>query len=439
MNVCAPLNTTTMLIIDGTTDLADATKRLVRLMYNIERGAKVYEWTSGSASEPLLLPGPNPLTIEVPGVTTGAPPAAAELCPSVGYVYYVPGAGFDVSAFVRRLQALCADLPDDHLTGFLPVETAPHVTLLHRGRIQRDCIQREAQAFKHSDPATTKWLLSKTYPPRCFYVIQPTSTKKHPSHVSYRGGFTWYVAPVTVATRLHAISTFEEFNALVSSVFFDTLFGSKELPFSVYGLTSEHLGVLPLPAAVAKLTEKSARDSVILARIGDRLEAVGACLFAALSSWQDPDVCVAAGSTPAVQPSQVANLSQPGIIRSCGFCELPLWGDVYAVADEAIAPYYMAVCRWCCGCFPPERRAEAVKVSSGQGLREAFRGTFYERFLPLLEARVSFVGDRDSPTGFLLLEGGERVVFAPAYGSLDTALPSLRGSSLMWPRVAILN
>ena len=400
-----------MFIIDATSDVAGATARLARLMFNIERGAKVYDWSPGGSPDPLPSPEPGFLSVEVPGVSTRAPPVVAEYRPSVGYVYYAPGT--NARTLTGELEALFRAFPDEHLTGHLPVEAVPHATLFHQGRTRHG-----AEVATPRVPHSKGWSPREIYPARRFNTIRKIGIKDLPSHISYGGGFSWYVIPVTIMMQAQQqILSFKVFNAVVAGVFFDTLFGGKESPAPVYRLTPGFFGIPPLPQPVERLLAWPDRHEIILVYVGGRFEPAGACLFRALPAWRDP---VVSAEGP---PPLAANVALPGIRRVCGFCGLPLWGDVYAITGDPIAPHHMAVCRWCCGCLLLKRLvASAVKVPSGLTLREAYSAdAHYACLLPLLEAEAEQMPTRGaSPCFFLKLEGGGEAVLEAGERTLAT-------------------
>jgi hypothetical protein len=433
-----------MFVIDATGDFTAAVRRLARLMYNIECGVKAYEWLEGSGPAPLPAPEPGLLTIEVPGVTVAAPPVQVDFRPSVGFVYYVPGGGFDVRGLVRALQkALERSFPDDHLVGHLPVEVSPHATLYHHGRTHRGSETKTRAAY------TKGWYYSEDYPARYFHTIYGEADKL-PSHVSFRGGFTWYFAPVGLVVGIGRIASFAAFNALVASVFFDTFLGGREAPEPIHGVTAAFFDVAPLPELPGELPlGRPQPPSVMAGLVGGaevlihragRFFLAGPNLRGVLGAWHDPDA--EGRRSAALDVLNVGNLPPLGARSACGLCGLPLWGDIYAVGDRLIAPFRMGVCEWCCGCLPPDVRASAVKTRLERPRAEAYRRSAYEPYLPLLEAEVERVAVDLAPASetrvfyVTTLKSGDCFILEPSDGYKKATPPCLRFPELRERRVS---
>ena len=356
-----------MFVIDATGDFAQALPRLARLMYNIERGARVYEWTQDSTADANPKPRPNFLSITIPGITAAAPPAVVNYRPSVAVVYCT--SEVNLAELVSKLQDLLASFPDDHLRGYLPVEAAPHATLLHCNRTY------------------TGIALKDKIPTRYFYVTSKYGSGSVPSHISLHGAFTWYFLPIAVAIRINRFSTFEEFNAVVAGVFLDTILGGKEIAKPVYAtISSDFFNAPPAPADICKALVQT---DVILVYRSNRFYLAGE-IYDCLSMWKSP--AADAPHLPLLDELRLANVA-PGPIGDglCGLCCLPLWGEIYAVRDTLIAPYRMATCVWCAGCLPLPYRAEAIRSNYPRTMAEAYRGTVYADLLPLLEAEVKVI------------------------------------------------
>lgn len=351
-----------MLVVDGTSD--DAVARLGRLMYNIERGERVFEWAPGSGAAAAADPEPDFLAIEVPGVTAAAPASRATYRPTVGCVYYVPGG--DLDALVEGVRHILAALPDDHLRGFLTVEASPHASLHHRGRVADQPIGLlKTFVSRASHPYRTGWDPLKKYPARCLHPVrrenmpfrddpQTPVHKSLPSHVSFAAAFTWHFIPVSVAARIRTLTTLEEFNAVTAAVFFDTLGGAGDpgaLP--LYRIDPGFFGVPPPPANLAKTLS----GPMIFVWRGGRLRVAGAGLSGKIPSWKPP---APLGDT---EWDLVAGQDAADETPTCGYCEVVLFGDdVYALHDDLIAPYFMPMCEWCCGCLPAARAGEVSRT-----------------------------------------------------------------------------
>lgn len=371
-----------MFVIDATADFEDALRRLARLMHNIERGERVFEWVAGSPAAARAPPrGARAfLTIDVPGVTAAAPPVAVSLRPAVGFVYYVPGAGGPgARGLATRLAALLGELPGGHLRGRHPVEVSPHATLTARGDVAGPCAVEPDARFAAEDD---EWHLGP-HPARA--VDFDAGGSRASSHIS-RGAFTWHLLPVGAAMRVRSVKSIRDFNAVVAAVVFDAFRGNggaPEDPEPFYRITPEFFGVAPPPEEVAR-----ALDNCALVLRAGRLFVVGALGAAVLGDW----VPGAAGAAPAA-PLNIANSPEGPLAADCGLCRVPLYGAVGVLpAGPTTAPYRVAVCEWCLGCFSPAARAKAAAAVFPRTAAEAFRGTRYEVLVPLVGARAESIG-----------------------------------------------
>lgn len=412
-----------MYIIDAVADPAGAIPRVARLMYNIETGTRAYEWGPGSSADPLADPRPGFLTITVPGQTTRAPAVAVSYRPAVGYVYYVPSAALQLEDFARKLGRELEGMTA-HLMGYLPVEAAPQATLFSQGRVVNETRVTPLRVA-HAKP----WGPLDVRSARSIHVLKVGDDRRPPSHFSHRAGFTWYVAPISLATQIRTFTSMNELNAVVAGIFFDTFHGGNERPEPMLKITG---AIFALPKLSAE-TRKAFRDwsapdvaDAILIVDGPRFDLVGSAAATHLKHWANPENAAAAPaglSVPALQKSAVASV--------CGFCEIPLWGTVYAATHAHVAPHYMALCRWCAGCLT--RDQHRYRLESGRTRRDAYAGTPFAAALPLLEARdvARVAADHKKPPYFLVtLASGEKVVLESTETYAKDAPPCLRDEAL---------
>ncbi len=348
---------------------AEALARLVRLMLNIEHGARLYEWGPGSTDAPHADPAPGFLTLELPGSVVGAPPLCAEYRPTVGLIYYFNSPGFDPGALARELKKRLLLEGFDHLVGPLTTEIAPHASVLHEGRTHPGVDLTGPRA-----PFERGWYPGTTYPTRHLHYVAPRGDLPTlPAHYSLRGGFSWYLVPATALARIRQVSQMAEFNALVASILFDTgRRPSTEPAEPIYESPEKYLRVPPLPSPVARALAAAPVDwggaapplpgeargapgrPVILLHVGDHFEVAGLILQECLAGWAPPPAAPEGG------PLAGLNLVEAD---RCTFCWLPLWGEFYAVSlprrSPGLPPRRAPVCRWCYGCFPHARPAPA--------------------------------------------------------------------------------
>lgn len=408
-----------MFIIDAAADLPEALERLARLLYNIERGDRVYEWALGSGAAASPEPKAGFLSISVPGTTTAAPPAVVNYRPSVGFVYYVPGV--DLPDTVRQVRTHLEALPDDHLLGYLPVEAAPHATLHHRGRIYSG-----SSTAGGRKPYMKGWYPGEGYPARHFHYVAG-EVDGVPSHVSIRAAFTWYFLPVSTAIRIREMTQFAEFNAIVASVFLDTILGGKEAAEPVYTISADFFGIAPPPAGLA---EALAGTNTLLIHHGGRFHHAGCAISNCLTWWKAP----ARGREVPFGELKLANAPPQGK-PLCGTCEAPLSGRVFVLEDPAIAPYQLAVCVWCAGCLPAARKEKATRTTYPRTLAEAYSGT---PLLGLLEADVEAIEVKKRTYFHVRPKNGESYFVEPVEGYRRATPPCLRVPELRAHRGASL-
>ena len=392
-----------MFIIDATSDLSDAVARLARLMFNLERGEKVYDWVIGSRPEPDPQPGPNVLTLSIPGVTT-SPPTKVDYRPAVGFVYYVPSTPLNVRDLVETLAKLLDGLPHEHLAGPLPVEITAHGSLYHSGRCYPASV-----VLQPGETPPAEWNLAQLYPTR-YFVTYETPTLTPPKHVSYQGAFTWYIMPITMALKIKKFSSFEDVNAIVSAIYFDTFSGGGEPPTPVMSISLDLFNIPPLPTMFARL-EGKLKQGTLLIYVPKQGEDAGTFDLAGPKSdylipnkWRPP----ACSLLYEEGPPHPKNLNRPGSTSVCARCSVPLWGDVFAVPGQDRLLSYLALCVWCCGCV--SSRVPVGRITTGWTQAQAFRGTKWACVLPLLDASVTKITARGW-VGFIATFGdGQRVV-----------------------------
>lgn len=429
-----------MFVIDGAPDDPDVLARLSRLMFNIERGEKVYGWGPDSGKEPLEgSPEPGLLSIKIPGVTRDARPVTVDYRPSVGFVFYAPSTKYNWLELLAKVQTLMDRFSDDHLCGYVSVELSAHATLLQRGRFYSgsDVLGGGSVSEEVWDPSPK---------PARFFKMGSRDHSSGADPQSIQGAFTWCLAPISVFTRISRFKRFDQFNAAVASIFINPSEIPMESPEPILKYSPEAFGVEPLPDELELQYED--KTSWILVINRGRFEVIGgtADMRRTLGSWTDPEK---AGhpSEDEDHPLTIPNLPRQSnaVALTCGACCAPLWGDVYAVTNDQIAPNHMAVCRWCCGCFPKEVRDTTVKVSSGRTQAEAFKGT---RLGPLLEAELEVITTRMGIYAFATLKNGKKLVVTPGCSSgkqksppcfTDPEVADRRVSHLQWVDVALVD
>jgi hypothetical protein len=383
-------------------DDGEAVARLVRLMLNIEHGARLYEWAPGSTGEPHADPAPGFLTLELPGATTGAPPLSAEYRPTVGIIYYFTTLSFDPGVLARELRKRLLREDDGHLGEPLTTEVAPHASVIAEGRTYPG-----VDLTGPHPPYVRGWYPGTTYPTRHLHFVYPGFDLSLPLHYSLRGGFSWYILPAAALARLRRVGRMPEFNALVASILFDTeRRPSTEPAEPVYERPQEHLRVPPLPPPVARALAGAPAEErgapplgdpreawpggppgqgVILLHVGDHFEVAGLVLREFLAGWAPPPAAPEGG------PLADLNLVEAD---RCTFCWLPLWGEFYAASFPDLAPHRAPVCRWCYGLFPHALPAPGgaggapgggtVRATHPRGIVEAFDRPEYGYLRPAL-------------------------------------------------------
>lgn len=245
-------------------------------------------------------------------------------------------------------------------------------------------------------------------PARLFHLVADglDDLEDLPSHISHDCAFTWYFLPVATVARIRRLVGPAEFNAVVASVYYDTVFGGlgeepyNEVPVRVFAAATR-----PAPAGLAAaLNHAEEGPALVHCRAGGavlvhsrgRFHYVGEAARDSLHRWRAP---------PGARAAPYADLRLANRGGLCGFCAAPLHGEVYAVEDPLIAPYQLAVCVWCAGCLPAHRRAAAARTAYPRTLAEAFADS--PPLLALLEADVEAVRIRPPATG----EAGPGYVF----------------------------
>lgn len=432
-----------MFVVDGAPGDPESLARLSRLMFNIERGEKVYGWDSESDEKPLDgKPEPGFISIEIPGVTRDAQPVTVDYRPSVGFVYYSPSTKHNWFELLVRLQTLMDNFPDDHLRGYLQVETTPHVSLLQRGHFHSG-----SDVLGGGSVVTEEWASSER--PARFFKMGARDLSDSVPPQSLQGAFTWCVAPISAFTQITEYRSFGDFNSAVASVFLNTTGMPLESPEPILKYSPELFGIEPLPEELDGVDKMS----WILVVNRGRFDVVGRTgeMCQTLCGWVDPEstVCTKQEHPREDKKSPLTIPNLPGrsdtLESKCGVCTAPLWGDVYAVTSERIAPNHMAVCRWCCGCFPLSLRDSAIKVSAGRTQAEAFKDT---RLAPLLGAEVEVLRTRAQVYAFATLENGKKLVVSAGNHTIgewasppcfnDPEVADRHVSHLQWVDIAIV-
>jgi len=248
-----------------------------------------------------------------------------------------------------------------------------------------------------------------------------------PSHVSLRAGFTWYFLPIGTVARIRELSSFEEFNAVVASVFLDTFLGGKEVAEPIYNISAEFFNVAPAPEGLAETL--AATDAQLIHHEG-RFHYAGRATRDCLSYWKAP----AGSRAAAFEELKLANAPPLGEAR-CGFCSAPLCGEVFALEEASVSPYQLAVCVWCAGCLPVAQRDEAIRTTYPRTLADSFPDT---PLLALLEADVEAIKVKSRTYFRVRPKNGEGYFVEAAEGHLRATPPCLRVPQLRDHRVTSL-
>lgn len=421
-----------MFIIDGTGDPATSLPRLVRLMLNIERGEKAYEWCDGSDSAPLPQAEPNFLSVRIPAVTAGAPTTTLVWKPSVGFIFYQTTPAWvksnlrlttvnevttadDVFKFACKLSDICDKYPKNHLSSSLPVDMNSYGALHHKGRTTAGS---KVYKITPSELKDEKHALDNRIPIREFAVLTGGYSINPPHHAG-TSGFTWFICPVSSIIHIKEFTKTSEINAVLSSIFFDTVVGGRESPNPFEIISTQTLFGIRPPAprfAVEKIQKSNwykmnSYNFPIFIYYNSQLHVAGAELLRHLGAWKNPDTNrTDEPSLPA--GAKIANLECAGIDHVCGLCVTPLWGDVYVSSHQLIAPYFMAICRWCCGCLTRVDQAKFIKINSGLTRATVFQkgplwdGEFYKKVFPvrILTAPAKLVTAKEG--AFIIIDTG---------------------------------
>lgn len=326
--------------------------RLARLMVNIERGARAYEWAAGSGAEAHPDPAPDFLTVAVPGVTDAAPPVAVSLRPAAGFLYYTPDT--DPGRLVAGAKAALAALPSGHLQEYAPVDWTPHATVLARAASPASA-RRRGFVYGHEPQSCSD--------PGC--------------------AFTWVVAPVAAAVGLCEFRSFDEVNAVVAAVVVtrgsasdadgivaESVF-DEQAP--VYDLPPEALGAPRLPASAARAVAALGAGPFALYR--GRLYPASVC---AGTWWTEP-------LPPPAPDGAAAAAARLHPEHKCSCCSRPLWGVV--LVNTGRPGLY---CVWCAGAYPFLQRADH-RYAFFLSHRRAAADAYGAEARPLLEASVRSV------------------------------------------------
>jgi hypothetical protein len=405
-----------MFIIYGGED-PSTMERIARLMYNIECGRKMVEWSPGSSGRLLPNPAGDFLTIEVPGHTKDSPPIKVVYRPKVGYVFYNPYIVRDPKRFADKLNGCLGRYPTTHLTGHIPVEVTPQTVLYHNNRISV-----KGSRVLTRNTFMMNWDPQKAYHARSIHVIsmlidfiaprsKHTKYTQYPSSISRRSGFTWCVTPISDLRDSKVGSDPDAFNAFVASIYLDSITQGKETSVPTYNMKDVLPGILQ---ENCRRAHNIGRRVMVIRGNGEmQAHAIPYQVNSYIPYWALPQEVE---NLPQEALPLVGNLSLDGIISRCGICTGGLWADVYILSDPTIDPWRMAICRWCAGCLPPHRKKTLFKatVSLDSRCKEA---------LDTRALRIITIVNR-SPDIYVLVQSPEgELFFLESKATYDSGLP----------------
>lgn len=468
-------------VIKVTSSTAEAERRLVSTMINIERGAL----TVSDDGEALPLPHTPYPTIEVKPTTKRGLPVSYHLKPTVGVVYYTAGSGFQIQSFIDRVSKGLGQYGYGHLTSYRAITVSPCAIVKNTLELD-ECTavvgpRRPYRKGKGGIKPSARLILFTD--PSCEDV---------PSHISYRAAFTWvFTSIVPLLSIRGGPRSAAELNAIMSSVVYDDA-GLVKLDNGkiVYEFTKDDLTIPKLPEELLKVGEVGLSTvAVIVTRAGGKLSLelsgcipssdAGITRVAKTVPWDtsfeslDPltDSASASPSASSALPTAADPLTTNAsdehkeTILSCHMCSTPLWGEVYILdnpkmptgreldgAWPAFAPFggikggepmlqgnSSCICKYCarklCASVATHLDCKVLRSHLKITHNEAFGSATPWKFLvPLITycaGRVTAVPDM--PGHFLLGPAGSEIVLRP-HGPASlacTAVPHLSSRPIL--------
>ena len=387
--------------------------RLIRLMLNIEKGWRMYEWGPGStaAQNPKKDSDKSFISIEVPGKISGAPSSTWDIRPTTGVILYRPSADFDPNMLIDQIEERIAAYDaaggpqeEAHLT----IEMAAQVSLLQERRVEQSTRRESCK-----DDKTIDWGKHRTHPIRRIFHRKASYSEEIP-FISAHAAFTWHIVPAEILANVCEVATGCDLNLLTASIFLDAALLPASEPLEPIRDPHMHVhdifGIKPLPTSIEYFLISSLKtprrsrylDSKFIAVYVDDTEGAeagggGARGHFEIAPLRDMFSNMGIFNPPAVPHVPFEELELVSSSRCCR-CGFPLWGDFYALQVPKIGPLRAPVCKWCIGVYPPElfitpldESTPAPTVTSRHPLsiREAYaRYPKYQGVLPLLGVPV---------------------------------------------------
>ena len=416
-----------MRVIKNTSGAAEAEQRLVSTMINIERGALTVDDRGG----PLPAPHAPFPTYQTEPITKRGLPVIYHLRPSVGIVFYTAGAGFQVSAFVARIQAALHKYGYDHLTAHRAVALTPCATIKKAPEL------KEATQIMGPRKPYKKGKAMEEMPARLM-LFTPELHEELPPHVSYRAAFTWvFMAIGAIVGKL--VRNASMLNALMASALYDDA-GLIKLANNaiVHSLKPSDIASPAIPPLLQKAIDTGFGSTVVVVThkgAGFALELSG-CI-------PGPDTGLTR-TTKVVPWATLKTGNQELKDMSCPICRAPLWGDVYAIVDPrmpkggeldgvwSFMPFdglgysssilegrAVVVCKYCarnlCGMIAEHLQCSVVRTSMPRTHDEAFGVGARKDLLALTQAGAGGVTPVPGFPGYFVVGSvGSEFILRPA-------------------------
>lgn len=141
--------------------------------------------------------------------------------PTVGLLYFIPGAGLDLETLAAELCKLLPGYGYKHLCATSrAVEATPSAVLRHSGAALT------ATTLPHTvlgiqGPAPTRYSADDTRPARLIIRSPVSKVLPLPPATSFGAAFTWYLLPFGAAFEVKTIESLGHFNALAAALLYD--------------------------------------------------------------------------------------------------------------------------------------------------------------------------------------------------------------------------
>jgi hypothetical protein len=308
--------------------------------------------------------------------------------PAVGFLYFVPGEGFELETLAAELCRLLPGYGYKHLcASSRVVEATPSATLRH-SRTALAATTHPHTVMGVQGPAPARYDADVTRPARLIVRSSVSKIWPLPPATSFGAAFTWYLLPFGAAFEVKTIETFAHFNALAAALLYDDagfcrlddaavtfatpgwdVFLSPALPFDRSGFAAALAGRTVVLAPGLTKTPKAAGGPAPQASVDlllddpltcdERLIRLGGtarCIPPALLHGPAAPVEKGPASDPTprvveVRPqfTEMGNLDDPRypfVSRErlvfekecCVLCSLPLWGPMFAFHAIRVEP-----------------------------------------------------------------------------------------------------